>query len=420
MIKGQIVETYRNNNGKVLAVDTTSNVTEVNELRISLSYYSQALDKLGLYEGFDDNLVIPKRIFLNNMFRLNQMIYGNKPYLRYKAGLYADIVYLDFHNYYATVFKQIANHIDEYYQGKRITSIVKRKQFIKEADERHNFSKNAINKAPLVDINDIAKHGVKIDANDKSPLIELLDKIQNSTFIDGADKSVAKITRNALAYGFGYQQKNARVSNISAMVMFIASKIMDYAIRKFEEQGNTVIFSHTDSFMTNHFYTKELDDAIKYASEMVNNEYFGGVPIIHLDFSNLSIKGRFEDLLILNQNAYITSTKGDKGSININLNIGGLITTKTAWGGITANNEYLSDILSGNSDSIFRNDEEFFKKYEDVDFLYSPLKERLSEEYKQKIIEDFSKGVVSRRYIKVSKTIKQIGFLVSQIKASIK
>ncbi len=409
MIEGDINETYVKN-GVAYAL-ANNNLVEVGKL----PYYSQAMDKLGMYDGFRENLVIAKRRFLENIFRGNKLCYGNKAYLKFKQGIYANIIYLDFHSYYATIFSQIANHINEQYQGKEIKGIVKRAYFIKSVK---NISKKA-SSAPLVDIKDIAKNSVKIDTNDKEPLIRLIKDIDNSIFYDKADKSTSKTTRNALAYGFGYQQKIARISNISALTMFFANRIMGLSIDYFEKRNdNKVIFSHTDSFMTDHFYTKDLDDAIKQACSTLNEEYFGGVPILHFDISNISIKGKFNELMIINQNSYIYSSKGDKGKDDVGLAIGGLSTQKKNWGGISKNGENVADILSENTEALFKGEKEFFNKYEDIEFIYSPLQYRLTEEYKNKIIDDFSKDIPQNRLIIISKTIKHLGELVSPIIAS--
>ena len=411
MIEGEIKETYVKNG---VAYALADDLVEIGKL----PYYSQALDKLGLYDGFRENLVIAKRRFLENIYRNNKLCYGNKAYLKFKQGIYANIIYLDFHSYYATLFSQIANHIDEQYRGKEIKGIVKRAYFVKSVK---NISEKASASAPLVDINDIAKNAIKIDANDKEPIIKIVNDIDNSIFYDKADKSTSKTTRNALAYGFGYQQKIARISNISALTMFFASRIMDLSINYFEKMNdNKVVFSHTDSFMTDHFYTKDLDDAIKYACSTLNEEYFGGVPILHFNIANISIKGKFDELMILNQNSYIYSSKGDKGRDEIGLAISGLTTQKKNWGGISKNGLNIADILSENKEALLKGDKEFFNKYEDMEFIYSPLQYRLTDEYKNKIIEDFSKGVAQRRYITISNTIKHLGELVSSLTNSFK
>jgi hypothetical protein len=172
--------------------------------------------------------------------------------------------------------------------------------------------------------------------------------------------------------------------------------------------------------MTDHFYTKDLDDAIKYACSTLNEEYFGGVPILHFNIANISIKGKFDELMILNQNSYIYSSKGDKGRDEIGLAISGLTTQKKNWGGISKNGLNIADILSENKEALLKGDKEFFNKYEDMEFIYSPLQYRLTDEYKNKIIEDFSKGVAQRRYITISNTIKHLGELVSSLTNSFK
>ena len=80
MIEGEIKETYLKNG---VAYALADDLVEVGKL----PYYSQALDKLGLYDGFRENLVIAKRRFLENIYRNNKLCYGNKAYLKFKQGL---------------------------------------------------------------------------------------------------------------------------------------------------------------------------------------------------------------------------------------------------------------------------------------------------------------------------------------------
>ena len=355
-----------------------------------LIYKSDFLNSLGYYDKIPENLAFAKNLFLKNFERQEKLIYGNSAFLSYKQGLYSDIIYFDFKHFYPQVFKLIANHIDENYFGKEIKGIVKRKQFF--ANSNIPFSKSA-KKAKLVSIDDIAKNSIAIDKNDKSQFIEEVEKINNNQiWKDEADKLVAKITRNAMAYGFGYQQKIARINNISALVMFFARKIMEYSIKALQRRGYEVIFSHTDSFMLGHINTKDLDEAIKEACENVNIEYFNGIDIIHLDLNNISIKQKFDDIIIANQNAYLYSISAPRGKHIVELAIAGFHTLRQNGLGIAKDNTNIQDFLNEHYNELFPIDKEFFLKYGSKEFLYSTLKYRLDEAYTKKILDMWFKG----------------------------
>jgi hypothetical protein len=267
-------------------------------------------------------------------------------------------------------------------------------------------------KMPLVNINDIAKNGIKIDANsNKEEIKDITTRINNSDSVDKIDGAVAKITRNAMVYGFGYQQKHALVSNISALVMFFAKNLMELTVNELEARQHKVIFSHTDSFMLSHFNTKDMDDSIKFAALQLNEKYFGGVPILKFDFGSLSIKNKFDELMILNPNTYIYSDRN-----GVHLAVSGINTTKNNGLGITRKGESLDDILNDNRNSLFSSDKEFFDKWKDTEFLYSTLKYRLDESYKNKLINWWETGQdreLQKRVVSVSNTIKDIYILAT-------
>ena len=414
MINGSVCKTLYIPNSLCYAVDTNGNRTIFKKQKKNLAYFSQTCDSFGLYEHIPQNLVGAKQKFLKAVKRQRKIIYGNTFYRKYEAGLYADIIYFDFKHFYQEIFSQIANHINEDYFGKEVKSIVARKQFIKKEAQRIAYSKTALTK-PLVDINDIAKNGIKIDANkDKRELIDFTQQLSSAENTDKIDGMVAKITRNALAYGFGYQQKNASVSNISSLVMFFAKSIMEITINELEARHNRVVFSHTDSFMTSHIQTKDIDDSIKYACIMINEEYFGGVPILNFDLGSISIKNKFDELMVLNTNAYIY--KDRKG---IGLAIAGINTTKNNAIGMSRKGEKLDDILNDNSGLLFSKDRnELFDRYKDTEFMYSSLKYRIDESYEQKLIklwEGNKDTELQKQVVEVSRTIKDIKMLCSNI-----
>ena len=412
MLYSYVRETFALPNNKAYAIDNEDKHAIFNRERKDLAYFSQTCDKFGLYENFKENLIEAKRMFLKSVKRQRKIIYGNTFYRKSINGLYADIIYFDFRHFYQEIFCQIANHIDEDYFGREIKGIVVRKQFLANEAKRIKYTESAMQK-PLVDIKDIAKNSIRIDANkDKEGIKRITTDITNAESTDKIDGAVAKITRNAMVYGFGYQQKNASVSNISALVMFFAKKLMETSINEIESRGHKVVFSHTDSFMLSHFNTKDIDDSIRFATEQVNEAYFGGVPILKFDFGSLSIKNKFEELMILNPNAYIYSTIHKK----VSLAIAGLNTTKNNGLGITRKGEQLDDILADNKEAVFSKDKEFFNKWSDTEFLYSTLKHRLDESYSNKLASLWENGndtEVQKRAVSISCTIKDIKTLAS-------
>lgn len=414
MINGFVCKTLYIPNSLCYAVDTNGNRTIFKKQKKNLAYFSQTCDSFGLYDQIPQNLAGAKQKFLKAVKRQRKIIYGNTFYRKCEAGLYADIIYFDFKHFYQEIFSQIANHINEDYFGKEVKSIVARKQFIQKETQRIAYSKTALTK-PLVDINDIAKNCIKIDANkDKQELIDFTEQLSSAENTDKIDGMVAKTTRNALAYGFGYQQKNASVSNISSLVMFFAKRIMEITVNEIEARQNRVIFSHTDSFMTSHIKTKDIEDSIKYACVVINDEHFGGVPILNFDIGSISIKNKFEELMVLNNNAYIY--KDRKG---IGLAIAGINTTKNNAIGMSRKGEKIDDILNDNSGLLFSKDRnELFNKYADTEFMYSSLKYRIDESYVRRLVklwEGHNDTELQKQVVEVSKTIKDIKMLCSNI-----
>ncbi|MEM3265222.1 MAG: hypothetical protein QXH07_04635 [Thermoplasmata archaeon] len=414
MIDGFVCKTLYIPNGLCYAVDTNGNRTVFIKQKKNLAYFSQTCDSFGLYSPIPQNLVGAKRLFLKSVKRQRKIIYGNTYYRKYIAGLYTDIVYFDFKHFYQEIFSKIANHIDEGYFGKEVKGIVARKQFMEKEIQRAKYSQSALKK-PLVDIKDIAKNSIHIDANkDKQELIEFTARLASADNADKADGIVAKITRNALAYGFGYQQKNASVSNISALVMFFAKQIMELTINELEARQNKIVFSHTDSFMTSHIQTKDIDDSIKFATEQINEAYFGGVKILNFDLGSISIKDKFEELMVLNNNAYIYKDRNGVG-----IAVAGINTTKNNGLGITRKGEKLDDILNDNAELLFSKDRnEFLSRYEDTEFMYSLLKYRLDENYEKRLSDLWEKGEdkeLQKQVVEVSKTMKDIKMLCNNI-----
>lgn len=415
MIKEKITNTFRLENGEFLAFQENDKPVKFNQMHKTVIYFAPTLDKLGFYKISYHNLGSAKLLYLKNMKRQKKIIFGNKAFLKAEKGIYADIIYWDFKRFYPTLFNQIANHVNDDYLGKQIKGIVKKNQFIKNIK---GLSKTA-SKAKLVDIKDIAKNAIDVDKFDKSNFTSLIDEISNQTeFYDDADKIVSKIIRNSLAYGFGYQQKHAKINNTSALVMHFANLIMTQTIRELEEKGNQVIFSHTDSFQIGHTHTKEIEDCIINASQIIDTEYFGGNGIIRLDFNSISNKDKFEDVMIINQNSYIFSKKGARGKTEVGLAISGLHTLKANAIGVSQKNEWLQELLNEHKEEIFKNDDNFFNKYGETTFMFSLIKHRLSEDYKDMLIrywqEDNAK--LYKKAIIQSNTFSAIRMLTKEAK----
>ncbi|MHB1764768.1 MAG: hypothetical protein ACYCS1_04415 [Gammaproteobacteria bacterium] len=386
MINGLVVDTQKITDGHFLAQQNEGASVEFTPQHKLMIYRSSTLNRLGFYNDsrIDSNLGAAKNLYLKHMSRQKKIVFGNKAFLKHKKGVFPDIIYWDFKRFYPLIFTQIANHVDEEYLGKQIKGIVKRKQFISKIN---GISKTA-SKAKLVQITDIAKNSISIDKNNKDSFCNIINDLSSQTeFFDDADRAVSKIIRNSLAYGFGYQQKHARINNISALVMYFASLIMSNTVKELEDRGHDVIFSHTDSFQIGHMNTREIEDCIIASANSVDAEYFGGTGIIHMNWDNISSKEKFEDVMILNQNSYIYTKQAARGKLELGLAMGGMHTLKTNALGITRDNESLQEILNEHIPEILSNDKEFFKKYENKMFLFSLIKYRLSEDYKNRLIQ---------------------------------
>lgn len=419
MIEGQIVDSFRLNptkpEEKYAVLDELGNYSIIPKKKL-LAYKSQTCNEVGLYD-LRENLVGAKRIFLDNMKRQKKIVYGNSFYHYYKPGIYSDIIYFDFKAYYVKIFEQICNHIDEEYMGKIISSLAIRNTAIRNMQKNRTFFSHEALKHPLVDIDDIAQKGIKIDSNDKSEMLRTISQLSDATFKDEVDKRVSKITRNAMVFGFGYQQKNARVNNICALVMFFAKEVLKKSVDELMVfSGEKTIFSHTDSFMIQHIDTKDLDNAIRSACGLVDAEYFGNTEVISLGLNNISIKGKFEDLMILNQNSYIYSTIAPRGKRDIHLKIAGLSTLSECGLGIDAKGETIQDALFNNISDVFS-----WNKTEgsDREFLYSVMKYRLSPDYENTLKDKWSKNNIkelSQKAVIFSRTIKQVNDIKQAVK----
>ena len=415
MISESIVDTFRTPIG-YSAIDSSGIVTEVNPDRKQLAYKSQTVNGLGFYT-FNQNLVGAKRFFLDNMARQDKIVNGNTFYHYFKRGIYHDIVYFDFKSYYVKIFQQICNHIDEQFFGKQITSIVTKKIALEQLRKKGTkFSNNAMKK-PLVEIDDIASHSIKLDANsDKDEMLKMIKALSESDFVDDADMRVSKATRNALVFGFGYQQKYGKINNVSALVMFFAKEVMRHTIEELLTIGGyQAIYSHTDSFMVEHLNTGDLDQAIRTACGLVDAEFFGNTEVISLGFNDISIKGKFEDLFILNQYSYISSTIAPQGKRNIQLKIAGLNTLSECALGIDEKGESIKAFLNDNLADLFSLKE---MAGEEKEFLYSLMKYRLSSEYVNKLNERWlskNYNALAQKAIIRSKTIKHLNYLKKEI-----
>ena len=404
MIVGSIIETRRLNDGTFQALDNLGNITKFNPLRKNVNYFSPTLERYGLYDSkYRTNLSSAKVFFTGNIKRNYGLVIGGKPFLLNKVGLYSDITYFDFKHFYANIAMQIANHIDEDYKSKPITTIVKRKEFIKSVE---GISKEA-QKAKLYKIEDFA-NAVSIDKNDKSAYIEKIkDLSEENNYYDKADAVVSKIIRNALSFGFGYQQKHARISNISVIVFHLAHKFMEAFINEISKKYE-VVFSHTDSFMTTYVNTKDIEDAVREATGIIDRKFFGNTGIFSFGLKDIGIKNKFEELRILNQNSYIYSVVAQRGRHEIGLAISGLNTLNTCDLGINKKGKSINEILSEHSEEIIKLDEKFLNEYSDTEFIYGLLKYRLSDDYRSKLIDKWENSKPMQEAIIVSKTIGSI------------
>ncbi len=404
MIVGSIIETRRLNDGTFQALDNLGNITKFSSLRKNVNYFSPTLERYGLYNSkYRTNLSSAKVFFTGNIKRNYGLVIGGKPFLLNKVGLYPDITYFDFKHFYANIAMQIANHIDEDYKPKPITTIVKRKEFIKSVE---GISKEA-QKAKLYKIEDFSS-AVSIDKNDKSAYIEKIkDLSEENNYYDKADAVVSKIIRNALSFGFGYQQKHARISNISVTVFYLARKFMEAFINEISKKYE-VVFSHTDSFMTTYVNTKDIEDAVREATGIIDNKFFGNTGIFSFGLKDIGIKNKFEELRILNQNSYIYSVVAQRGKREIGLAISGLNTLNTCDLGINKKGESINEILSEHSEEIIKLDSNFLKDYADMEFIYGVLKYRISDDYRSKLIDKWENNKPMQEAVIISKTIGSI------------
>lgn len=421
MIDGLVVDAQRLNKltGKYAALDETGDYTTFISDTKPLAYRSQAVTGLGLYPDYIKDgaeLSGAKKFFMEQMQRQDKIVQGNKPYHYFKPGVYNDIVNWDFKSYYVKIFEQICNHVDETYFGKEIKSIARKNAAIIAMRKNGTMFSEIATTKPMVDIEDIAANSIKIDANNnKDEFLRMVHGLSQGPFVDEIDGRVSKIVRNALTFGFGYQQKHAKINNISALVMFFASELLKKSIQELMNIGGyRVIYSHTDSFMVEHLNTKDLDQAIRTASGLIDAEYFGNTEIISMGFNNLNNKAKYEDLLILNQNSYIASTVAPRRR-DIHLKIAGLNTLSECALGIDKQGNTIQDFLWEHIGEVFSNKQ---IQDEQKSFLYSVLKHRLSPEYEQKIRTMWSRGD-SKLFAKAvieSKTIKFVNYLKREIK----
>ena len=410
MLEGNVIDTLSLSD-RYAGIDELGNVTYFNGERKQQAYQSQAVRDMGLY-SFNANLVGAKRFFLQHMARHDKIVYGNTIYQYAKKGLYQDVVYFDYKNYYVKIFEQICSHIDESYFGKEVSGIVTKKTYLKQLkDNGVPFSKEALKK-PLVLIDDIAEHSIKLDAgNDKTEILKMINGLSNANFYDEADKRVAKITRNAIAFGFGFQQKHAKINNISALVMFFAKDLLKKTIEQLLSiTGEQTIFSHTDSFMLPHLNTKDLDEAVRTACGLVDAEYFGNTEVLSMGLNNISIKGKFEELLVISPYAYVASTVAPRGKRDIQLRIAGLHTTSMCGLGIDKKGTDIQEFLNDHMQELFSWSP---IKDEDKEYLYSILKYRLAPEFEESLKtmwQDNNKKLYEKAVI-ISKTIKHLNYL---------
>lgn len=413
MLYGEVVESGRVGS-QVFAVDTSGHSWNGKIEKRLLAFYSKSIDKLGLYSYGEKNLLGARILFFKNFKRHYKLIKGNYPFRFAKSGLYDDIIYLDFKSFYAKVFLQIANHIDESYYGKPRKGIAEKNQFIKSfsySSPHISLSKKAL-KAPLVDINDIAQNSIAIDKNDKSEALELVNKMLSvADYEDEVDKGVAKIHRNAFVFGFGYETKFARINNISALVMFFARKIIERTAKELSK-SHEVVFSHTDSLLMDYDVSiKELDMVLKETCDVLNELYFKGVEILHFTAGDLGIKDKFEQIRILNPNVYFAVKKDAKSRLVPKIMMAGFATDNTNGIAKTKEGRTLREVMSEIQDDILNLRIENLRKYYNQEFLYDLIYYRTAEEYTKKLEDAWYSGdyeFLSKRATSVRRTIGEL------------
>ena len=417
MIEGLVIDTHRLSDGKYGAMDNNGFWDSFQSKHKSLLYKSQAVSDLQLYNS-SRNLQGAKKFYLDNMQRHNRIINGNSFYRSFKKGIYPDIVNFDMKRFYPTIFEQICNHIDESYFGKGSSNIVRNRPILKEFQKRGTkFSASAIEK-PIVEIEDIATNAVRLDCGDHSRMTEKIRKLSEADFTDEMDKRVAKITRNSLCFGFGFQNKNALTNNISALVMFFGREILRHILEEIKvTSGLESIYTHTDGIFVSNIHTGELDSAIRTACGLVDAEYFGNTEIISLSLHNINIKAKYEEIIVLGQYAYIGASILPQGKRLLNIKVAGLHTSSSCEIGETQRGESIQEVLNDNYSDLFSTKQ---IQGEDKDFLYSLLQHRLSDEYLpnlRKMWRDNDKKIYSKAVV-ISQTIKNINYLKGNLNAT--
>ena len=410
MLDGLIMDTYRLPNERCGAMDSNGKyeMWGGHERKLSI-YKSQCVSDNGLYPT-DRNIQGAEQYFIAHMQKHDRIISENSAFYLDKTGIFPDITYFDIKAYYPKIFEQIANHIDQSYFGRKLTLSKEAKQ--SELDKMRKrgtaFTKEASHK-PIVPITDLARNAIKIDCSDNSEMIRKIRNLSSGPFVDEADMRVSKMTRNALCFGLGYKQKNAKTNNVCALVMFFARQVMKNAIDELK-QNHEVLYSHTDSFMIGYLNTKELDEALRTASGMVDNEYFGNTEIISLGLNNIGIKAKYEELMIMRSNAYIGSMVAPKGRRTFDIKLSGVSTDSKSWC-VEREGHDIQEELNNNIGELFNPTNQMPKA--ETEFLYSNLKLRLSDEYRGKLIDMWSKEnpKVFDKACVLSKTVKNINQL---------
>lgn len=416
LLDGQIMDTYRLPNDRFGVLDSNGHYEMFNQDKKMNIYRSQCVSDNGLYPT-DRNIQGAQWFFGNHMKFHDKIISGNSAFYYNKPGLYFDVVYWDVKRYYPTLFNQIANHIDQDYFGYALELSKEARQAELDRMRKNGtkFSQRA-SKRPIIPITDLAKNAIKIDCSDNSEMIRKIKALSDGPFVDEADMRVSKITRNALCFGLGFRQKNARINNVCALVMFFARKVLSYAIEELRQKHN-VLYSHTDSFMCEHLHTKELDEAIRTASGLVDNEYFGNTEIISLGLNNVGIKAKYEELMIFNQMAYIGSTIAPKGKRDFQLKIASMAQDSQSWC-IDREGHNIQEELNNSIGELF-SPTKLISNYE-TEFLYSNLKLRLSDSYRDKLIDMWDKEnpKVYDKACVLSQTLKNINQLKRNLTAA--
>lgn len=410
MIEGLITDTHKLPNERYEAVDNNGIHDIFQSKHKSLLYRSETVQEAQLYNS-TRNLQGAKSFFIRHINRQDKIIYNNSFYRSYKVGLHQNIVVFDMKSYYPTIFRQICNHIDEQYVGKLSRGRVANWKLRRDMNTK--FKKFALKK-PMQDISDLAKGAIKIDNGQHDEFVKKITQLSEASFVDEIDRRIAKITRNAMVFGFGYKNKEGVISNISALVMFFGREIIRNVIQQLEANGIESVYSHTDCLFLPHIQTRDLDEAIRTACGIVDNQYFGNTEIVSFSLNNIGIKNKFEDLMVLNANSYVASTVAPLGKRDVMIKIAGMNSNSECSMGITQKGESIAQILQDNYADVFNMNKEI--EGQDKDFLYGHLKHRLAPEYETRLDEMWrsnDKRVYSRA-VKISQTIKNINYLKSK------